>query len=147
MEDTHVDSQRKSRCKKQQMQILCEDCFIHWTEGGQLTSGRTTERTLDEVRHTPSGSHIIVVQQIQSLLELAGKMACNNDLDKENQWYQKEVPKDTVIRKLFYLSFRLISFKLKSLSLSPFSTGVRSTPKCQLPADHSGCFFWNSSFN
>ena len=50
-----------------------------------MTSGRTTERTLDEIRHTPSGSHIIVVQQIQSLLELAGKMACKNDLDKENQ--------------------------------------------------------------
>lgn len=43
------------------------------------------QRILDEVRHTPSGSHIIVVQQIQSLLELAGKMACKNALDKENQ--------------------------------------------------------------
>ena len=83
MEDTHVDSQRKSRCKTQQMQILREDCFIHWTEGGQVTSGRTTERTLDEVRHGPSGSYIIV-QPIQSLLELAGKMACKNDLDEEN---------------------------------------------------------------
>lgn len=45
-----------------------------------MTSGRTTARTLDEVRHGPSGSHTI-----QSLLELAGRMACRNDPDEENQ--------------------------------------------------------------
>lgn len=77
----------------------------------------------DEVRHvsSPSGGHIIVAQQIQSLLELAGKWFERMIWIRKISDAKKKVPKDIAIGELFYLSFKPLS-----LSLSPFSTSVRS---------------------
>lgn len=49
----------------------------------------------DEVRVASSASaiHTIAVQQIQSILELQGKMVWKNDQDEENKGHAKKIPR------------------------------------------------------
>lgn len=69
-----------------------------------MTGVRKQQRIAeDEVRHvsSPSGGHIIVAQQIQSLLELAGKWFERMIWIRKIGDAKKKVPKDIAIGELF----------------------------------------------